>query len=810
MVKARHTGLPEQIDLTPLEEGTMRRYCRSIFTLIGFVISAALFLLMAHPVAAQEPEAAPAMPTQDELKASWPPAALLPLPSDDVGIAGTAEESELQQPASCFGSKVLAFLTYRRGWRLGALGCSLPFTVLNEPVRSSKPLSNPMLDARGYRLAYVVAHTEDDLEIHRINVDGTNHLRLTDSSGIDTMPEWHPSREEMLFVSDRSSNADVFKMNTDGSSQRRLTFSPLADIHPVYTPGGDEIAWVRSAGAWREIWMMNADGSNPHKLAGPFPWIQRLIFTTHDSRITFDADMNGDGWNDAAYVELETGAVGVWGYAPPLSDYFINASSHTTNSMMIITHAQYELHKGKYYLVSLQVKEAGEAGGVFSAGLIAHDLPIWMNASLGLPTNAHRPELRLAYPRDTIMAMYLELYMDMTPGITIFDPDPTPMRCTTEARRNASDRWLTGKEAEALLLSGRAEIRTQCVDKDDRTSNVLYPCRPGGCTVAALATKVLIKDLRGIPMPGVEIVYPETIELTRTTGATGIASFRGRKFVGSQYWHGPWYVSLPWAQPKRIDLSPVWLYDFSDEANIEKSILWDGSDAQSEALAPIRFENWQISSPNDAVQRSYLNDALTIFGPSFEALIRVEITLPVTMNQPTLYIEYYEVNTPSEIEVGDGILTRTLPLHALATTNYRKAGWVDLAAWQGRPITIRFVPSPALPTVDWMIYTATIGSWRTPLVSMVAPLAIDDDAVTTLSITGSNFLTGVQVSVGEHPLATTRLNSTQLEVVVPAGLGEGLYPIWVTNEGGIALFSGKLRVGTPFYFPWSTAYWSSR
>jgi hypothetical protein len=661
----------------------------------------------------------------------------------------------------------------------------------------------------------VVAHTADDLEIHRINVDGTNQLRLTDSSGIDTMPVWHPSQEEMLFVSDRSGNAEVFKMNTDGSHQLRLTFSPLADIYPVYTPGGDKIAWVRSAGAWREIWMMNADGSNPHKLAGPFPWIQRLIFTTRDSRITFDADMNGDGWNDVAYVELATGVVGIWGYAPPLSDFFINASSHTSNSRLIITHAQYELHKGKYYLVSLQVKEAGVEGGIFSAWVIVHDLPVWMNASLGLPMNVFRPELRLTHLLDTIQTDYLASYMDVTPGISVFDPDPTPITCITEARRNASGRWLTGDEAESLLMSGRAEIRTQCVDKNDRASNTLYPCRPGGCAVVAAATQVFVTDLRGIPLPGVEIVYPETIELTRTTEATGLASFRGMKFLGRRHWHGPSYVVLPWERPERIiTYTPMWMYDDTDDVNVEKTILWDASDVNPADLAPIQLGAWQISSPYDAVYDFIKDDGTYVIGgPTSDAIIQTVLTLPVTMNAPTLFIDRfynYLDHPPMEIQIGDGEITQTITSHVLPLRDYRRGIWADLTPWQNRPITIRLIPQLGDGWFAWEILTITIGSWRTPLVSMVAPLAIDGAVTETLSITGSNFLTGVQVTVGEQAVATTRMSSTQLEVVVPSGLGEGLYPIWVTNEGGIALFSGKLQVGTPFYFPLSTAYWSSR
>ena len=258
----------------------------------------------------------------------------------------------------------------------------------------------------------------------------------------------------------------------------------------------------------------------------------------------------------------------------------------------------------------------------------------------------------------------------------------------------------------------------------------------------------------------------------------------------------------------------MWMYDDTDDVNVEKTILWDASDVNPADLAPIQLGAWQISSPYDAVYDFIKDDGTYVIGgPTSDAIIQTVLTLPVTMNAPTLFIDRfynYLDHPPMEIQIGDGEITQTITSNVLPLRDYRRGIWADLTPWQNRPITIRLIPQLEDGWFAWEILTITIGSWRTPLVSMVAPLAIDGAVTETLSITGSNFLTGVQVTVGEQAVATTRMSSTQLEVVVPAGLGEGLYPIWVTNEGGIALFSGKLRVGTPFYFPWSTAYWSSR
>lgn len=69
-------------------------------------------------------------------------------------------------------------------------------------------------------------------------------VALTDGNGQDDQPAWSPDGKYLVFVSERTGDAELFLMRADGSGQTRLTASPGADWLPRWLmarPGaGDE------------------------------------------------------------------------------------------------------------------------------------------------------------------------------------------------------------------------------------------------------------------------------------------------------------------------------------------------------------------------------------------------------------------------------------------------------------------------------------------------------------------------------------------------------------------------------------------
>lgn len=103
-------------------------------------------------------------------------------------------------------------------------------------------------------------------EIYKMDADGGNQQRLTFNNAIDEAPAWSPDGHFIAFMSTRNGNNEIYVMDSDGNNQRRLTFNSADDNAPVWSPDGQLIAFRSRRDGNDEIYAMNADGSNQRQL----------------------------------------------------------------------------------------------------------------------------------------------------------------------------------------------------------------------------------------------------------------------------------------------------------------------------------------------------------------------------------------------------------------------------------------------------------------------------------------------------------------------------------------------------------------
>jgi Tol biopolymer transport system component len=92
--------------------------------------------------------------------------------------------------------------------------------------------------------------------------------RLTEEAGADRMPAMSPDGRVIAFVSDRGGNMDVWRIDADGGEAVRLTETDEPEIHPYWTPDSRRIVYNRRVPGepLYAIWIMDADGRNPREL----------------------------------------------------------------------------------------------------------------------------------------------------------------------------------------------------------------------------------------------------------------------------------------------------------------------------------------------------------------------------------------------------------------------------------------------------------------------------------------------------------------------------------------------------------------
>jgi hypothetical protein len=186
------------------------------------------------------------------------------------------------------------------------------------------------------------------------------------------------------------------------------------------------------------------------------------------------------------------------------------------------------------------------------------------------------------------------------------------------------------------------------------------------------------------------------------------------------------------------------------------------------------------------------------------------VNLPADIHAPTLAFNYaYHPSPAGQFPAPELRLSASIGLTtsvALTSTAWSFT-WLDLADWAGQPITVEFTfPNAVTNTGAWLdLDDVVLGPWETPAITGLSVSAVPDLAALplTATVTGENFMPGAAVVLGDTDLAGVLwIDPYTLELVLPADLPPGQYPLRVVNPGGASAdWPGVLRVGQLLFLP---------
>ena len=175
-----------------------------------------------------------------------------------------------------------------------------------------------LLGEKGYfdtRIVYIGGTGPRDRRIKRLAImdqDGENNRFLTDGSWIAKSPRFHPTKDEIAFMSyannrpriylfdlgsgrqsplgdfahltlsprfapdgnsvvmaqtTSSGNADIYSVDLASRRARRLTDSGSIDVSPCYSPDGTQIIFNSDRGGDQQLYVMSADGGGARRIS---------------------------------------------------------------------------------------------------------------------------------------------------------------------------------------------------------------------------------------------------------------------------------------------------------------------------------------------------------------------------------------------------------------------------------------------------------------------------------------------------------------------------------------------------------------
>ncbi len=138
--------------------------------------------------------------------------------------------------------------------------------------------------------------------------------------------------DRIVYASGPPGNLNLYICNLDGSNRVRLTNTSADDTAPAWSPDGNTVAFDRQrVGQDREICLIGADGSNPHALTANTDTDRHPTWSPDGRRIAFQTDRDG---NDEIYIMYSNGGGVVNLTNNPASDRQPDWSSSLANPLI--------------------------------------------------------------------------------------------------------------------------------------------------------------------------------------------------------------------------------------------------------------------------------------------------------------------------------------------------------------------------------------------------------------------------------------------------------------------------------------------
>jgi TolB protein len=157
-----------------------------------------------------------------------------------------------------------------------------------------------LLGEKGYfdtRIVYIAATGPRGRQTKRLAImdqDSENHRFLTDGSSLVLTPRFHPSRDEIAFMSYANNRPRVYLFNLGNGQQRALGDFPGMTFAPRFAPDGNSVLMSVATGGGSDIVSVDLGSHASRRLTDSGAIDVSPCYSPDGSQIVFNSDRGGD------------------------------------------------------------------------------------------------------------------------------------------------------------------------------------------------------------------------------------------------------------------------------------------------------------------------------------------------------------------------------------------------------------------------------------------------------------------------------------------------------------------------------------
>ena len=157
-----------------------------------------------------------------------------------------------------------------------------------------------LLGEKGYfdtRIAYVAGTGPRDRRVKRLAImdqDGEGNRILTDGTWLTLTPRFHPTRDQIVFMSYANNRPRVYTFDLGSGAQRVLGDFDGMTFAPRFAPDGNSIVMSVARGAGSDIVSVGLGGGGSRRLTNSGAIDTSPCYSPDGSQIVFNSDRGGD------------------------------------------------------------------------------------------------------------------------------------------------------------------------------------------------------------------------------------------------------------------------------------------------------------------------------------------------------------------------------------------------------------------------------------------------------------------------------------------------------------------------------------